>query len=247
MIEKYLNQAFRIIRRNYGCPGSDGISIKTIKKNYFIHKSYLNKLLSCDEYTFGVPKEVIIQDYLEKRRNIFVYNVYDRWVQESIKLSIMPVMQEVIPAYVYGNIKKRTSMSAAEFIIDNSPNLVLKLDVSAFFQNINRDILIHQISILDIPTETIDLIRASFSHTPFGLPPGNCLSPLLSDLYLQPIDYYFNKSYIRYADDMTFLLSTEHDQVSIIADVKNILSELGLSLNDSKTRLIYSPNIEDLL
>ena len=72
-----------------------------------------------------------------------------------------------------------------------------------------------------------------------GVMAGTPLAPLLSNLYLRPLDDAFEEAripFVRYADDMV-VFGTEQEVVRHGADLERRLGGLGLSLNERKTRL----------
>ena len=72
-----------------------------------------------------------------------------------------------------------------------------------------------------------------------GVMAGTPIAPLLSNLYLRPLDAAFEESqipFVRYADDMV-VFGTESDVTRSGDDIERRLAELGLALNARKTRL----------
>lgn len=71
-----------------------------------------------------------------------------------------------------------------------------------------------------------------------GVMAGTPLAPLLSNLYLRPLDRHFEAQavlYLRYADDF-IVFGTEAEVAAQAAAVARILDGLGLQLNERKTR-----------
>jgi RNA-directed DNA polymerase len=72
-----------------------------------------------------------------------------------------------------------------------------------------------------------------------GVMAGTPLAPLLSNLYLRPLDTAFEEAripFLRYADDMV-VFGTEEDVKRYGLDIERRLADLGLELNPTKTRL----------
>jgi len=72
-----------------------------------------------------------------------------------------------------------------------------------------------------------------------GVMAGTPLAPLLSNLYLRPLDDAFERAgvpFLRYADDMV-VFGTEAEVVRSGAEIEERLASLGLALNPRKTRL----------
>ena len=72
-----------------------------------------------------------------------------------------------------------------------------------------------------------------------GVMAGTPIAPLLSNLYLRPLDAVFEEArvpFVRYADDMV-VFGTERDVTRYGDDIERRLADLGLELNSRKTRL----------
>jgi RNA-directed DNA polymerase len=72
-----------------------------------------------------------------------------------------------------------------------------------------------------------------------GVMAGTPLAPLLSNLYLRPLDDAFEQArarFLRYADDIV-IFGTEQEVVRYRTEVEERLAGLGLELNPRKTRL----------
>lgn len=247
MNEFNFDKAFRVIRRNYGCPGPDGLSIKHIKSDYQSHKKYLQQQLQNNTFKFGVPRYSLITKNGPKVRTIYIYNLYDKWIQQCINISIEPYyIEPLLAPYVFfsrrgiGDGRK----AAAKYILKSKPKYLLRLDILDFFASINRAKLIALLKSTPIPDNLIKLIEDSFIHLPRGIPIGNVLSPKLSNLYLSPLDQLFPKNYARYCDDMFFALSNQAEKSSVIGKVSESLSKLELALNIKKINLVFNPTEE---
>lgn len=72
-----------------------------------------------------------------------------------------------------------------------------------------------------------------------GVMAGTPIAPLLSNLYLRPLDTAFEEvqiPFVRYADDMV-VFGTEPDVTRYRDDIERRLADLGLELNARKTKL----------
>jgi len=82
-----------------------------------------------------------------------------------------------------------------------------------------------------------------------GTPQGGVISPLLANIYLHLLDRLwerhdlssrFNAELVRYADDLVICCGGSPEQPLEV--LKMVLSRLGLSLNESKTRIVDARN-----
>ena len=74
-----------------------------------------------------------------------------------------------------------------------------------------------------------------------GAPQGAVLSPLLSNIYLDPLDQHMARSgfeMVRYADDFVILCRTAEEATRALELVQAWVAENGLILHPTKTRLV---------
>ena len=74
-----------------------------------------------------------------------------------------------------------------------------------------------------------------------GSPQGAVISPLLSNIYLNPLDHLMADSgfeMVRYADDFVILCRTAQQAEAALALVQHWTAENGLTLHPEKTRLV---------
>ena len=74
-----------------------------------------------------------------------------------------------------------------------------------------------------------------------GTPQGGVISPLLANLYLNPLDQQMAAAgweMVRYADDFVILCRTEAEAQRALATVRQWVNEVGLTLHPEKTRVV---------
>jgi len=74
-----------------------------------------------------------------------------------------------------------------------------------------------------------------------GTPQGAVISPLLSNIYLDPLDHLMAEKgfeMVRYADDFVVLCRTPEDAAAALAVVKDWAASAGLTLHPVKPRLV---------
>ena len=240
-----LRKAFRIIRRNYGCPGNNKVSIKDIKLSYEAYEKGIWELLIHSTYPFeSDPKSVSIDG---NKRFIYVYNVEERWIQEYLKLEIESNIETVLHDYIYAYRRFLKDKDSYNYILKNNPNYILRADIRNYFLNIDKKIINSQIKSLNINPCVEDLIFKSLEHCKRGLPAGNVLSCILSNLYLTGFDANFPQDYARFSDDMMFAYTHESEYQPLIELITQKLQLCGLELNQDKTKIITSPTLEKLI
>ncbi|OIP65748.1 MAG: hypothetical protein AUK29_02140 [Nitrospirae bacterium CG2_30_53_67] len=74
-----------------------------------------------------------------------------------------------------------------------------------------------------------------------GTPQGAVISPLLSNIYLNPIDHemqQMGQEMVRYADDFVILCSSREEAEKALTGVKAMIEGRGLFLHPEKTRIV---------
>jgi RNA-directed DNA polymerase len=77
--------------------------------------------------------------------------------------------------------------------------------------------------------------------TECGTPQGGVISPLLANLYLNPLDHLMEQAgyaMVRYADDFVILCRSAAEAEAALARVRAWVAEAGLILHPEKTRVV---------
>ena len=76
-----------------------------------------------------------------------------------------------------------------------------------------------------------------------GVPQGAVLSPVLSNLYLNPLDHKMADAgfeMVRYADDFVVLCRSELDAQAAMDTIRSWVEQTGLTLHPTKTKIVDS-------
>jgi group II intron reverse transcriptase/maturase len=126
---------------------------------------------------------------------------------------------------------------------------VIELDISAFFDEVSHDILMHRVSQLERDKRVLKLI-GRYLRAPMimngdsmvrtcGTPQGGPLSPLLANIYLDPLDKELEKrnlSFCRYADDINIYVESKRSGERILASISAWIKKyLKLEVNVEKS------------
>lgn len=74
-----------------------------------------------------------------------------------------------------------------------------------------------------------------------GTPQGGVISPLLANIYLDPLDWMMAGNgfeMVRYADDMVVLCRTPEEAVAALSKLREWMEDAGLTLHPDKTRTV---------
>ena len=218
-------------------------------------------------YTFSPLRGVVLpKKDAGKTRLICVPTIADRLVQRAVlrlieaRAPTLGIVHDVSFGFVRppGDSKRGTHAARAEAVKRRKEYpWVLKADIAAFFDNINRKQLVEEwgkkfrlTSLQPLVFGAIncevqsdsDRVRASIAQNKIrpgrGLRQGMPLSPILSNFVLKDFDRVVGqgRSMVRYADDMLVFASSRAECDEAEAVVVQELGKLGLELSVTKTR-----------
>jgi RNA-directed DNA polymerase len=129
---------------------------------------------------------------------------------------------------------------------------VVETDIADCFEAIPHDRLMSAIEERIVDRQILKLLRAmlragvmqdqAVTRSDAGTPQGGVISPLLCNVYLHRLDRQWTDRgagvLVRYADDMVVMCQTRQEAERALVALRVILSELGLTLKDAKTRIV---------
>jgi len=221
-------------------------------------KEILNDLINCN-YTFSSYNLFYV--YEPKKRKILAATFKDRIVHTwYVNSFILPYF---VPSFIstsYACIKGRGMHMAAKNVQSGLRSCsklffnpyILKMDVTKFFENINRDKVYSWISrkIKDerVLKLTMDILNSSSCYDEkscISLPIGNYTSQIFANIYLNELDRFIKdklkvKYYYRYMDDMVLILKDKPYAKYCLSLITDFLSDVNVGLNlslNSKTQI----------
>ncbi|MDA3810929.1 MAG: reverse transcriptase domain-containing protein, partial [Spirochaetaceae bacterium] len=202
----------------------------------------------------------------EEKRPLSIPTIRNRAEQALLKFALEPEWEAKFEANTYGFRPGRSTWDAIEAIFKTivaKPKYVLDADIAKCFDRINHDVLLKKMNTFgSIRKATKAFLKSGFMDgdklfpTAEGTPQGSIVSPLLANIALYgfqtfirdsfPASYKGNQGWkpyiIMYADDFVIL----HRDLSVIERSRELasewLSDLGLELKDSKTRISHTLN-----
>jgi len=241
------------VRDKHSSPGVDGITVKEFADNMQRNLMQLQE----DLMTGAYQPSPLLRFYVEKgngeSRALNILTVYDRVAQQAVSNVITPILDATFEPCSYGYRKGKSRKQAVEAVIrirDMGHGYVVSADIYDYFDSVNHKLLAQRLAQI-MPGSVVELILKWLKADIYdgktveklaqGLPQGDLLSPLLSNVYLDPFDkIMMERQYnlIRYVDD--FLLAERQMEIAqhALHDAEYFLGQLGLRLKIEKTRIV---------
>lgn len=255
--ERNLWAAFQQVAKNDGAAGVDHQSVKDFEKRLPEVILELSNTLKAGQFIPQAIRRVAIpKPGTTETRPLGIPTVRDRVVQASIVNVIEPIFERDFAEHSYGFRPGRGCKDAlrrVDELLKAGYIHVVDADLKGYFDSIPHDQLMERLKakIADGPVLqliesflTAQVMEAASTWTPMqGAPQGAVLSPLLSNIYLDPLDHQMAEAgyeMVRYADDFVILCRTAEDAARALELVRQWTSENGLTLHPTKTKVIDS-------
>ncbi len=242
--------------RNKGAAGVDAITIEQYERQAESNLKHLSEQLKLGHYQ---PKP-IRRTYIPKtdgtQRPLGIPTVSDRIVQGAIRQVIEPIFEKQFAAQSYGFRPGRSCRDAlrrVQQLLTEGHHYVVDADLKSYFDTIPHQRLMAQVAervadgrVLKLIDSFLDakVMDATEQWTPSaGAPQGAVLSPLLSNIYLDPLDHQMAQAgyqMVRYADDFVILCKTKEQAQSALETVAAWTAQAELTLHPAKTRIVDS-------
>lgn len=263
--ERNLMAAFQQVAEKKGAAGVDHESIRTFGEQLPGIIQRLSKTLAADTY---IPQAIrrthIPKPGTNETRPLGIPTVRDRVVQAATVNVIEPIFERDFAEHSYGFRPGRGCKDALRRVselLQQGYVHVVDADLKGYFDSIPHDRLMGRIKEKISDGRVLRLIDAFLKAdilddakrwTPEeGAPQGAVLSPLLSNVYLDPLDHLmaeYGIEMVRYADDFVILCKSADDAARALELVRQWVADNGLTLHPEKTRIVDSrTNLFDFL
>jgi group II intron reverse transcriptase/maturase len=252
-VTQRLSQAFVNVERNRGAPGPDGATIVLMRKHLGEWLPRLQAALLEGTYIPGDIRRVWILKAGGGQRGLGIPNVIDRVVQEAVRLVLEPLYEPMFHASSHGFRPGRschTAIAEAVKHVDEGYDLVVDLDLEKFFDRVHHQRLMSKLAQRVQDKAVLVLIGRMLKAkvvlpdgvvvpTEEGVPQGGPLSPLLSNIVLDELDWELDRRghrFVRYADDCNIYVRSERAGQRVMASIKQFISRrLRLKVNEQKS------------
>jgi RNA-directed DNA polymerase len=248
-----LGLAWTKVFANEGAAGVDGQSVERFAGKAEDYLSELSAALRTETYRPQPVKRVEIPKDDGRLRPLGIPVVKDRIVQQAVRLVIEPIFENGFCDGSYGFRPGRGCKDAlreVDRLLQEGFTHVVDADLQSYFDTIPHDRLMRRIEERISDGRILDLIggwlKADILHglerwTPVaGSPQGAVISPLLANIYLDPLDRLMaERGYlmVRYADDFVILTRNHVEATAALELVRGWVAANGLVLHPDKTQI----------
>jgi RNA-directed DNA polymerase len=250
-----LRAAFARVKANQGAAGVDHVSIEAFARDEDANLVRLSEELRTGSYR----AQAILRRYIPKPgsrelRPLGIPTVRDRVVQTALRMVLEPIFERDFARQSYGfrpGKGCKDALRRVKELLMAGYSFVVDADLKSYFDTIPKDRLLAQVGQKVTDGRILALLEAFLAQgvlegaqlwTPEqGTPQGAVVSPLLSNIYLDPLDQMMaarGYEMVRYADDFVVLCRSTEEATAALAVVQGWTAAAGLTLHPTKTRLV---------
>jgi RNA-directed DNA polymerase len=253
--ERCLTAAAFQVEANEGAAGVDHVSVKTFGDRREAEVAKLSEQLRTGTYRPQAVRRVHIpKPGTKEKRPLGIPTVRDRVVQAAVVKVIEPIFERDFAEQSYGFRPGRGCKDAlrrVDSLLKSGYTFVVDADLKSYFDTIPHDRLLDLLRTKISDGRLLTLIESFLQagildglkewNPTEGAPQGAVLSPLLSNVYLDPLDHLVAEQgleMVRYADDFVILCRTAEEAERALQIVQQWTMDNGLTLHPAKTRIV---------
>lgn len=250
-----LHAAYARVASNRGAAGVDHVTTAQFAERLDENLGRLQDGLRNKTY---VPQEIrrhwIPKTSSKELRPLGIPTVRDRVLQTALRNVLEPIFERDFAEHSYGFRPGRGCKDAlrrVDFLRKRGYTYVVDADLKSYFDTIPHDRLMDQVREKVADGRVLALLEAFLKQgvldgleqwTPEeGSPQGAVISPLLSNIYLNPLDHLMAAQgfeMIRYADDFVVMCRSPEEAERALDVLRQWTAQAGLTLHPAKTRVV---------
>jgi RNA-directed DNA polymerase len=253
--ERHLHYSAQRVLGNGGAPGVDHVTTEQFDERLMDEVRKLSQQLLTDQYCPQAVRRVQIpKPGSQETRPLGIPTVRDRVVQAAVRHALEPIFEREFAEHSYGFRPHRGCKDAlrrVDSLLKAGYRYVVDVDLKSYFDTIPHERLLQLVAEKVTDGRVLALIRSFLKAGIFenlqewtpekGAPQGAVISPLLSNIYLNPLDHLLARQgfeMVRYADDFVILCRTPAEAERALKLVQEWTAEAELTLHPQKTRIV---------
>jgi group II intron reverse transcriptase/maturase len=239
------------VKKNKGSPGIDGMSVGELPSHLAKHWQQLREDILAERYRPQPVRRHAIPKKGGGVRELGIPTALDRLIQQCILQVLQPRLDPSFSQHSYGFRPGRSAhdaVRAAQRFIQEGRRWVVDVDLEAFFDRVNHDVLMSRLAKRIADRRLLRLIRhfleagimasGVVTERYEGTPQGGPLSPLLANVLLDEVDKELEKrghAFARYADDCNVYVRSKRAGERVMEALRRLFTKLRLRVNESKS------------
>jgi RNA-directed DNA polymerase len=248
-----LARALLHVARNKGAAGVDGRSVKQVVDEAPRLLPKLRRELLSGAYRPGDIRRVWIPKPGGGERGLGIPNVVDRVVQQALLQVLEPLFEPTFHDSSQGFRPRRgasTAIAEVKKHLADGRVWTVDIDLSKFFDRVHHQRLLNRMAQRVADGRVLKLVHRLLKAkvvlpdgariaTDEGTPQGGPLSPLLSNIVLDELDWELERRglrFVRYADDFSVFVKSERAGRRVMNSIRKFIEgRLRLVVNEDKS------------
>jgi RNA-directed DNA polymerase len=190
-----------------------------------------------------------------EKRPLGIPAVRDRTVEAALRHVLEPIFENDFAESSYGfrpGRGCREAVGRVEALLSQGHVWCVDCDLKSYFDTIPHDRLMALIGQRIVDGSVLAVLEQSlkagvleelkgWQPTEQGTPQGAVISPMLANLYLNPLDHDMARrgwEMVRYADDFVVLCRSKEEAETVLNELRQWTTAAGLTLHPTKTRIV---------
>ena len=253
--QENLLSAFKKVQKNGGAGGVDHVTVEGFAKDLDRQLAELGAALKAGTYEPQAARRAYIEKPgTNEKRPLGIPTVRDRVCEGALRQVLEPIFEREFVESSHGFRPKRSAKEALRKVdqeLKAGKGYVVDADLKRYFDTIPHKPLLARIAeriadgrVMGILQQMLQrgvLENREWIDTDTGTPQGGVISPLLANVYLNPLDHLMQQAgyvLVRYADDLVILCATQSEAEAAYGLLKAWVETQGISLHPEKTRIV---------
>lgn len=246
-----LARALKRVRQNKGSAGVDGMTVDELVPYLRDQWSAIREQLLTGRYQPSAVRQHAIPKGDGRMRMLGIPTVLDRFIQQAVLQVLQPQFDPTFSESSYGFRPGRGAHDAvcqAQRYVQSGRRWVVDVDLAAFFDRVNHDVLMGKLGHRITDRRVLALIRRYLEAGMMangvvqaryeGTPQGGPLSPLLANVLLDEVDKELERRghrFARYADDCNVYVRSKRAGERVLEALVGLYAKLRLEVNPEKS------------
>jgi len=253
-----LQAAFQAVWRNRGAPGVDEQTVQQFDQQAAGELARLREELRTGRYRRQPARRVWIEKPgTTEQRPLGIPAVRDRTVEAALRNVLEPIFERDFAECSYGFRPGRGCREAVERVeelLSQGYVWCVDADLKSYFDTIPHAGLMALVGQRVVDGSVLALVEQclkagvmeglkGWQPTERGTPQGAVISPMLANLYLNPLDHEMGRrgwAMVRYADDLVVLCRSREEAERVLNFLRDWTTGAGLTLHPTKTRIVQA-------